>query len=80
MCLIPPHGGFVDTRREVTMALFKLTLAVLSLLAGSFFIYEGLGEDFHILNYEELKAYGIPIGITFLMLGMWMARSSWSIT
>ena len=62
------------------MAFFKLTLAVLSLLAGSFFLYEGLGEDFRILNYGELKAYGIPIGITFLMFGMWMARSSWSIT
>jgi hypothetical protein len=69
----------MDTRREVTMAFFKLTLAVLSLLAGSFFLYEGLGEGFRILNYEELKAYGIPIGILFLVLGMWMARSSWSI-
>jgi hypothetical protein len=70
----------MDTRREMTMAFFKLTLAALSLLAGSFFLYGGLGEDFRILNYEELKAYGIPIGTTCLMFGMWIARSSWSIT
>ena len=52
------------------MSVLKLIVIALSLLGGAFFLYQGLGTDFLILDYEVLDDYGIPIGIAFLVSGM----------
>jgi hypothetical protein len=54
------------------MGFLRLTLTGLSLLAGSFFLYEGSGVDFRILDEGEidLEPYGIYIGIAFLVFSV----------
>jgi hypothetical protein len=49
-------------------------LSGFSLLAGAFCLYQGLGTDFVILDYEALDDYGIPIGIAFIAFAVLMAR------
>ena len=62
------------------MGFLKLTLTGLSLLAGSIFLYEGLGTDFRILDEGEidLEPYGIYIGIAFLVFSALMGKM-WTI-
>jgi hypothetical protein len=52
------------------MGVLKLIVIALSLLGGAFVLYQGLGTDFLILDYEVLDDYGIPIGIALLVSGM----------
>jgi hypothetical protein len=52
------------------MSVLKLIVIALSLLGGAFSLYQGLGTDFLILDYEVLDDYGIPIGIALLVSGM----------
>jgi hypothetical protein len=61
------------------MKLLKLIAVTLSPLVGVFFVYEGLGAEFRMPDFEHLGAYGIPIGITFLVLGVVIAKF-WTIT
>jgi Kef-type K+ transport system membrane component KefB len=56
------------------MKFLKLIIVALSLLLGVFFVYEGLGSDLRILNYEDLGAYGIPIGVMLLVFGVVIAK------
>jgi hypothetical protein len=67
----------LDTKREVAMSVFKLTVVTLLLLSGVFFLYQGLGTDFLILDYGVLDDYGIPIGIAFLVSGM-LIKQFWT--
>ncbi len=59
------------------MGVLKLIVVTLSLLGGTFFLYQGLGTDFLVLDYEELDEYGIPIGIAFLVSGM-LIKQYWT--
>jgi hypothetical protein len=71
------EGGLFDRdQTEVTMGFVKLTLTGLSLLAGSVFLYEGLGVDFPVLDTGEtdLEPYGISIGIVFLLFSVLVDR------
>ena len=52
------------------MSVLKLIVIALSLLGEAFFLYQGLGTDFLILDYEVLDDYGVPIGIALLVSGM----------
>jgi hypothetical protein len=54
--------------------LFTDALLVLLLLAGAFFLYQGLGVDFRVLDYRGPAAYGIPIGIALLVLAVLVAK------
>jgi hypothetical protein len=58
------------------MGFLKLSLTGLALLAGSFFLYEGFGVDFRVLDEGaiDLEPYGISIGIAFLVFGVLMER------
>jgi hypothetical protein len=59
------------------MSVLKLVVVALLLLGGSFSLYQGLGTDFRVLDYEELDDYGIPIGIAFLLSGM-LIKQFWT--
>ena len=62
-------GGLLSKdQTEVTMGFLKHTLTGLLLLAGSVFLYEGLGTNFRILDEGQidLEPYAIPIGVAFL--------------
>jgi hypothetical protein len=59
------------------MGVLKLIVVALSLLGGVFFLYQGLGTDFRILNFDDLDAYGIPIGIAFLVSGV-LIKQFWT--
>jgi hypothetical protein len=55
------------------LALANVVVAVL-LFAGALFLYEGLGQDFRILDYPSLKPYGMFIGLLLLGLGVATAK------
>ena len=58
------------------MGFVKLTLTGFFLLAGSLFLYEGLGVDFHVLDEGEvdLEPYGIFIGFALLLFSVLIDR------
>jgi hypothetical protein len=58
------------------MGFVKLTLIGLFLLAGSLFLYEGLGVDFRVLDEGEvdLEPYGISIGLALLLFSVLIDR------
>jgi hypothetical protein len=56
------------------MQFLKGVLVALCLLLGALFAYQGMGTDFRILNFESLDAYGIPIGIAFIVFGALIAK------
>ncbi len=49
-------------------------VVVLLLLAGVLSLYEGLGINFRIFEYPDLRAYGIPIGLLAVGLALATAR------
>jgi len=59
---------------EAIMEFLKRTVIALALLMGAFFIYEGLGFEFRMLDYEVFDDYGIPIGLALIVLGALIAR------
>jgi hypothetical protein len=69
-------GLFSRDQTEVTMGFVKLTLIGLSLLAGSFLLYEGLGADFRLLDEVgvDLEPYGISIGLALLLFSVLIDR------
>jgi len=38
------------------------------------FVYEGLGFEFRILNFDSLERYMIPIGSALVVVGVLLAR------
>jgi hypothetical protein len=56
------------------MRFLKRVLTALLLLLGVLFVYEGLGFDFRILNFESLDPYGIPVGIALIVAAVLVAR------
>ena len=67
-------GTGSDLMGEGTMLLLKRVLIFLLLLLGVLFVYEGMGFDFRILNFESLDAYMIPIGSVLVLAGVLVAR------
>jgi cbb3-type cytochrome oxidase subunit 3 len=60
-------------RNGAILLLGDIVVALL-LLAGVWSLYEGLGIRFEILEYSDLRAYGIPIGLLLLCLALVTAR------
>jgi hypothetical protein len=69
-------SAFNGDQTEVAMGFVKLTLIGLFLLAGSLFLYEGLGVDFRVLDEGEvdLEPYGISIGVALLLFSVLIDR------
>jgi hypothetical protein len=62
------------------MRAVKYTLITISLLAGVSFFYAGMGIDIPEVQYGNVTSYGVPLGITFIVLavvlaGFWADRS-----
>ena len=49
-------------------------LIALLLLLGVLAVYQGLGFDFRVLNFESLDPYGIWIGMALIVAGVLVAR------
>lgn len=62
-----------DIKNGAMLVLGDIVVALL-LFAGVLSIYEGLGINFRILEYPDLRAYGIPIGLLLLCLALAAAR------
>jgi hypothetical protein len=56
------------------MRFLKRVLTALLLLLGVFFVYEGFGFDFRILNFESLDPYAMPIGIALIVAAVLITR------
>ncbi len=67
------EAGSHDSKHGMMLLLGNIVIALL-LLAGVWSIYEGLGINFRVLEYPDLRAYGIPIGILLLCLALATAR------
>jgi hypothetical protein len=59
---------------EGMMQFLKRGVIALLLLLGVIAVYEGLGFDFRILNFESLDPYGIMIGSALITVGVLVAR------
>jgi hypothetical protein len=64
------YQAFQDT----AILAFAYILVALFLSVGVFFLYEGLGIDFRILDYPGLRTYALPIGFFLLCLSLVTAR------
>jgi hypothetical protein len=72
------------TKWEVNMCAVKYVLITLSLLAGVSFFYAGMGTEIPEVQFRNVAAYGVPLGITFIVLavllaGFWEDRPSSSV-
>jgi len=56
------------------VALLKFVLVAASLACGAFFLATGLGVDIPLIKYQGLEAYGVPVGIVLLVVGVALAR------
>jgi hypothetical protein len=56
------------------MQFVKGIAIALLLLLGVWFVYQGLGTNFRILNFESLDPYAIPIGIASIVAALLVAR------
>jgi hypothetical protein len=58
------------------MGFVRHILAGLLLLAGSAFLYEGLGTDFRILDEGQidLEPYAMPIGVASLVFSLLLEK------
>jgi hypothetical protein len=58
------------------MGFVRHILAGLLLLAGSVFLYEGLGTDFRILDEGQiyLEPYAMPIGVASLVFSLLLEK------
>ena len=61
------------------MRSLKFVVVILSLLVGVGFLAIGLGADIPQLEFKDVKAYDVPIGIAFLVFGVAIA-TFWTIT
>ena len=52
------------------MQFVKGVLVGVLILLGVLFVYEGLGVDFRILNFESLDPYMLPIGSAIVVLAL----------
>jgi hypothetical protein len=59
------------TKWEPNMCAVKYLLITLSLLAGVSFFYAGMGFD--IPEVRGLSSYGVPLGITLIVLAVMLA-------
>jgi hypothetical protein len=59
------------TKREANMRAVKYVLIAVSLLAGVSFFYAGMGID--IPEVRDVSSYGVPLGITFIVLAVMLA-------
>jgi hypothetical protein len=66
--------GGRDQVGEGIMPFLKWAVVAVLILVGVEFIYEGLGFDFRMLNFESLDPYMIPIGSTMIVLGVLLAK------
>jgi hypothetical protein len=67
-------GGGCNQAGEGTMPFLKWVVVAVLLLVGVLFVYEGLGFDFRILNFESLDRYMIPIGSALIVVGVLLGR------
>jgi predicted type IV restriction endonuclease len=56
------------------MRAVKYILIALSLFVGVSFIYAGMGINIPAVEYRNVTSYGVPVGMTFLLLAVMMAR------
>ena len=56
------------------MSFLKLAVVLVLLLLGALFVYQGLGFDFRILNFDSLDRFMLPIGGTAIVLAVVLAR------
>jgi len=56
------------------MRAVKPVLVGLLLFLGVLFLYQGLGVDFRILNFEALDRYMLAIGSAIIVLAMLIAQ------
>ena len=56
------------------MPFLKWVVIAVLLLVGVMFVYEGLGFEFRILNFDSLERYMIPIGSALVVVGVLLAR------
>jgi hypothetical protein len=61
------------TKQEVAMRAVKYILISLSLLVGVSFFYAGMGIDIPEVQYGDVTSYGVPVGITFIVLAVLLA-------
>jgi hypothetical protein len=71
-CAINARGG--NQAGEGTMPFLKWVVIAVLLLVGVMFVYEGLGFEFRILNFDSLERYMIPIGSALVVVGVLLAR------
>jgi hypothetical protein len=58
---------------EVVMRAVRYILITISLLAGVSFFYAGMGIDIPEVQYGNVTSYGVPVGITFIVLAVALA-------
>jgi hypothetical protein len=68
------EAGDRNPAGEGTMPFLKWVLIAVLLLVGVLFVYEGLGFDFRILNFESLDRYMLPIGSALIVVGVLLGR------
>ncbi|MFB9261862.1 hypothetical protein ACFFWD_01535 [Bradyrhizobium erythrophlei] len=56
------------------MGLAKFFVILIAVLLGAAFLYAGVGGVIPMLEYEGAKAYGVPIGIVFLVVAVLLAK------
>jgi hypothetical protein len=56
------------------MGVPKFVAILLAVLLGAAFLYSGVGGEIPLLEYKGAKAYGIPIGIVFLVLAVLLGK------
>jgi hypothetical protein len=56
------------------MGVAKFVTILIAVLLGAAFLYTGVGGQIPLLEYQGAKAYGIPIGIVFLVLAVLLGK------
>jgi hypothetical protein len=56
------------------MRAIKYILIVLLLFAGVSFFYAGMGINIPEVEYGKVTSYGVPLGMTLLLVAVMMAR------
>jgi hypothetical protein len=72
--LVAPSTDRSDPAREGTMLFLKLAVVAVLLLLGVMFVYEGLGFDFRVLNFESLDLDMISLGSALIVVAVLLAR------
>lgn len=57
----------------MSVALMKVLLVFVVLLAGILFLAAGLGSNIPFVKYKEIEAYGVPVGVVLLVIGVALA-------